>query len=335
MKLFGMNVGREKPVSFSEFREMVRLAARKAFPGAAMQNNENGFLLNINGRMEVCNLRGLYAGYCKSTSECDRMIRAYLNNLQVDNPIHSWQDAQPLLRPSIRSTSFLKAADSSLQRGQTPDSVPYVPFVGDLHVIAVVELNDRIWAVTQGALENWSVTMEEVMSLAYNNMSMLSFPAVESTFQSGTKGEGAAELGMIFSGNHLTATWLIMERFRDYVGQRLEGSYVVSVLNRARLTAVRSDEPGLIANIKNSARGFQNLPYPLTSQLYMVDMSLTGGSVTVYGDSKTALAQESIFQQTTLASVAQATQMEKQGRQFDNSLLSEPAIDPNDRGNSR
>ena len=58
---------------------------------------------------------------------------------------------------------------------------------------------------------------------------------------------------MVIEGDHLSATWLIIERFRDYVTQRLLGDFVVAVPNRNRLTAIRADEPGLIGQIQQSS----------------------------------------------------------------------------------
>jgi hypothetical protein len=201
------------------------------------------------------------------------------------------------------------------QKSTEPDSLPSQPFVGDLHVIAVVDLPGSAAAVTQGILDGWGVTLEEAIRHGLNNLSMMPFPNIINPLSaggSGKKGGGIQEeVGLVFEDNYLTATWLISERFRDYVGQRLQGSYIVAVPNRSKMTCVRSDEPGLIANLQTTNRNYANLPYPLTGKLFHVSASTTGGVITVYepagkGD---ALNSDSMFaagKSQTLPSISHA-----------------------------
>ncbi len=338
MKLFGVQVGKPKALTFEEFRDAMRLHARRLYAGCTLENGENGFTLTINGRTETCNIRGVYASYCKNPADLERITKQYLESLQVENPVHSWQDAQPLLRPSIRSVAFLEAAARSLARQKEPDSLPSIPFAGDLHVISVVEFKSRLWAVTQNGLDQWGVDINEVLKTAHNNMSMLSFPTPSSTF---TAAGGMEELGLVFDGDHLTATWLVMDRFRDYVGQRLQGNYVVSACSRSKLTAVRADETGLVATLRNQSRNFHTLPYPLTAQLFKVDMALTGGAVSVLDNDTLALTNDNMFASgvtRSLPSITQAAQGISQGVAFDQFMgLSESVTDtpPPPSGSSR
>ena len=139
-------------------------------------------------------------------------------------------------------------------------------------------------AVTQTMLAEWDVTLEQCIAEAMGNMGILSFPDVANALMTGTgkKGMPQEEVGLVFKGDHLTATWLISDRFRDFVGQRLQGDYVVIVPSRAEMTAVRADEPGLIASIQQAARSYASRPYPLSGQLYHVSAAMTGGAVTIY-----------------------------------------------------
>ena len=89
----------------------------------------------------------------------------------------------------------------------------------------------------------------------------------------------------MFQGDHLTATWLVAERFRDHIALRLGGNYVVAVPNRDKLIAVRADEPGLIASITAGNRSYRSQPYPLTAQLFAVGGSTAGGTVALYTQS--------------------------------------------------
>jgi hypothetical protein len=303
MKLFGLNLGKEKPVSFDQFRDMVRLAARRNHPGATITGSDsNGFNLTIDGKPQYCNVRTLYINYTRNPSQRELLIDNFLKTLVVEIPTHSWNDVIPLLRPSLRSTAFLRDVHRSLSKQAEPDSLPSQPFVGDLHVIAVVDLPGQAAAVTQGILDGWGVSLEEALKNGLNNLSMSPFPNIANSLMAGGGGGKKSisiqeEVGIVFEDNYLTATWIISERFRDYVGQRLQGSYVVSVPNRGKMTCVRADEPGLIANIQTANRNYATQPYPLTAQLFHVSASTTGGVITLYDPSGKGdvLGADSIF----------------------------------------
>jgi len=285
MKFLGFKLGKEKVVSFQQFRDAVRLTARRNYPGAVLEATDNGFNLTVDGRAQTCNLRGIYAAYAKNPEGKDTLIVQYLNNLIVEPPKHSWMDAQMLLRPTLKSANFIADANRSLAKNKEVDSLPAQPFIGDLSAIIVTELPGQVAAITQGLLDNWGVTLEQAATQALNNMSMMSFPNVNNVLVAGgavRKNVAQEEVGLVFEGDHLTATWLLSERFRQYVGQRLQGDYVVAVPSRSKLTAVRADEPGLVASVQQANRNFATQPYALTSQLFHVSASTTGGVVTVF-----------------------------------------------------
>src|SRR5271165_6219104 len=102
MKLFGLSIGKEKPVSFDQFRERVRLTARRNHPGATITNTDNGFNMTIDGKPQYCNVRSLYINYTRNPSQRDILIASYLKTLVVELPTHTWSEVMPLLRPSLR-----------------------------------------------------------------------------------------------------------------------------------------------------------------------------------------------------------------------------------------
>jgi hypothetical protein len=315
MKLFNITIGKDKAVPFHEFRDIVRLTARRSYPTAKIENHDNGFNLTIDGKTQTCNLRALYSVYFKSPGQRDRLITEFLHKLVVDEPTYLWSEVVPLLRPQLKSAGFIREAQRSLAKQKNPDFLPSLPFHGDLHVIAVVDQPGQAWGVTQGLLDGWGVTLEQVMQHATTNLSTTRFPDPTNTLVAGStgrKGTGVQEeVGLVFEGTYLTATWLILERFRDYLGQRLQGSFIVAVPSRSKLTAVRDDEPGMIASLVQSNRGFQSLSYPLTGQLFHVSLSTTGGEVTVYNPAGGAGRTEAQFtpgQDASLPSISQAAQ---------------------------
>lgn len=312
MKILGFQIGKNRVLSFSEFSELIRRAAQEAHPSAKVAPATNGFTVVMEGRTQTCNLRGLYAAYCKEPHKRDALIVEFLDSLQTEAPAGTWYETQPTLRPSLRSKEFLAAAQQSLQRQQVPDSLPAVPFLGDLYVIVMAEHRRRIWAVTQNLLNGWGITVEQTLEQAMNNMSIMAFPNIVSVMQGGPLN---LEAGFVFEGNHLTSSWILFERFRNYLGQRLQSNYVIAVPNRSRLIVVRDDMPSLISSVQQAIRNFHLQPYPLTNQLYHVDMGTTGGTVSVYhpqggGES---LSPESpfagaVWQSAPLPSISQVAQ---------------------------
>ena len=283
MKILGISLGKEKPVPFNEFRDIVRLAVRREIPGSRLEPRDDGFILYREGKgPEACNIKQLYNNYYKSPGDRDGLISGWIGSLSFETPHHSWDEARFTLRPTLKNKAFVDAANKSLSKQE--DSLPYQPFAGELHTIVMRDLPGTAVAVTQSMLNEWGVTLEQCLAEGLGNMGIIPFPNVTNVLMSGSgkKGMPQEEVGLVFKGDHLTATWLVAERFRDYVGQRLQGDYVVSVPNRAQLTAVRADEPGLIASIVGGARNYTSQPYPLSGQLYHVNAAMTGGAVEVY-----------------------------------------------------
>lgn len=284
MKLFGLTIGKEKPVSFPEFRDMVRLAVRRADPAARVENNETGLNLALPGKpTQACNLRNLYKEYQNSPKNREMLVKRWIDTLLVDVPEHGWLDAQTTLRPTLKNAEYVNLARRQMQKSHTPDDLPHEPFTGELSVIIMRDLPGTAVAVTRIQLEAWGVTFEEAMRVAVNNMNMLSFPSVTNTLTAGGgKKEHQEEVGLVMEGDHLTATWLIIERFRDYLYHRLLGDYVVMVPVRNRMVVIRADEPGLLTQVQQTNRNFAMQAHTLTSQVFHVSGSQTGGIVTVH-----------------------------------------------------
>ncbi len=285
MKLFGVTLGQEKPGSFPVFRDMVRLSVRRQYADCTVENTETGLRLTLDGKTQDCNLRNLYVDYTRSPKDKDGLIYRWIMSLVVEIPEHGWFDAQMTLRPTIKHlTDFIAIAQAQLQKATPPDSLPHSPFIGELGVIVMRDLPGTAVAVTQANLEAWGVSFEEAMQAAIMNMNMSPFPTVTNALVSGgtvRKGDHE-EVGLVFEGDHLTATWLVVERFRDYVQQRLQGDYVVFVPVRNRLVAIRADESGLIAQFQQNNRSYNTQNYALTSQAFLVSGVTTGGVVSVY-----------------------------------------------------
>jgi hypothetical protein len=297
MKIFGLTIGKEKPLSFLEFRDMVRLMVRRKVTGAQVENRDYGFVLSVEGKPPTtCNLRTLYSEYVKSPGDKDAMVSRWLDTLVMDVPDHSWSEAQMTLRPTLKNADYLAHAHKQMQKNTPPDSLPYMPFVGEISVIVMRDLPGTMVAVTQTTLDSWGVTFEAAMQQALNNMNMMTFPVITNTLVAGTNraGGGQEEVGLVFEGDHLTATWLVVARFRDYLAQRLEGDFVAIVPNRNRLSAIRADEPGLIAQILANNRNFAMQTHGLTIEALHVSGATTGGLVTVYKPSGQSAGKASL-----------------------------------------
>ncbi|HLJ53516.1 MAG TPA: hypothetical protein VKT77_00670 [Chthonomonadaceae bacterium] len=288
MRLFGLNIGKEKPMPFEAFRDHVRLTVRRAVPGAVIEPRDYGFVLKQEGKPPTtCNLRGLYGEYSRNPGGRDSTVQRWIDSLTMEIPDHNWIEAQMTLRPCLKNAAYLDHAQRQMQKNSPPDSLPFAPFAGDLSVIVMRELPGTIVGVTQGTLDGWGVTFEQAMQQALNNMNMQPFPAVTNALTAGG-GPGSKrdaiqeEVGLVFEGDHLTATWLVVARFRDFVSQRLQGDFVAYTPTRSRLTVVRADEPGLIAQVQTNNRNTVSSSHWLTHMGFHVSGVTTGGVVSVH-----------------------------------------------------
>ena len=224
MKLFGISLGKEKAVTFNEFRDMVRLAVRRTHPGARIEARDDGFILYREGEAPVVgNIKQLYHNYYKNPGEKDALIGAWIGSLTFETPQHTWMEAANTLRPTLKNTSFVEAANKSL--GKQEDSLPSQPFLGDLHVIVMRDLPGTAVAVTQKMMDDWGVTLQQCVTEAMGNLGMQSFPDVSNamTTGGGKKGMMGEEVGLDFKGDHLTATWLISEQISGFCRAALAG----------------------------------------------------------------------------------------------------------------
>lgn len=312
MNLFGMF--KPKPVTFSQFRDYVRQIARQNEPKAKFENTENGFILTIEKTPVSCNLKNLYASYCADTRERDNIVKGWIDTLITVVPEHSWTEAIGTLRPMLKTGNYIKLANHQMQRNPTPDTLPFRPFIGELGVIVVREFGGTLTAVTDGQLKRWKVNIDEAIRQSLNNMSMMGFPnPVHEVRSTGTMQRGGASagdvVGLVFEDNHLMATWFVVERFRDHLSMRLNADYVVAVPFRSRLMAVRADEPGLVSSTIQTARSAKNIAYALTNQCYHVNVSTTGGNLTIYTGSQKGqgMAEASLFGVANMGGTLQST----------------------------
>lgn len=286
MRIFGF--GKDKAVPFEEFRDHVRREVRRAAPEARIEPKEDGFMLRTDDDEPIlCNLRNLYASYAKNPVERDSIVKNWLDTLVMEVPDQTWNEAKMSLRPMFRDTGYIAQANTALGKGKNPDDLPSQPFVGDLHVIVMREIGSSLTGVTKVQLDQWGVAFDEVLRQALSNMGLLGFPHLSHALVAGgqTKrknDENAEEVGLVFQGDHLTATWLVAERFRDHLSLRLGGNYIVTVPNRDKLIAVRADEPGLLASITAGNRNYRSQPYPLSGQFFAVSGSASGGTVSLH-----------------------------------------------------
>jgi hypothetical protein len=286
MKLFGLSLGKEKAMPFTQFRDHVRLSVRRAVPGASLDPRDFGFVMTQQGKPPTtCNLRSLYNEYTRLPEDRDALIERWIGTLTMDIPDHSWSEAQMTLRPTLKNADYLAHAQRQMQKNSPPDSLPFSPFAGDLSVIVMRELPGTVVAVTQSTLDGWGVSFEQAMQQALNNMNMQPFPNVANALVAGSgskKDVQQEEVGLVFEGDHLTASWVVIARFRDYVTQRLQGDFVAFTPTRGRLTVVRADEPGLIAQVQTNNRNASGQSHWLTHLGFHISGATTGGFVTVH-----------------------------------------------------
>ncbi len=285
MKLFGFLKPKAEP--FPKFRDYVRQVVRHNEPSAKFENNDNGFILTIKKTPIACNLKNLYATYSRDPRERDSVVKQWIDTLIMEVPEQTWSEAMASLRPTLKTNEYVKLANIQMKKANNADALSARPFIGDLAVIIVREYGGTLTAVSDLQLQQWGVTLDDAIRQALNNMSVMGFPAPITEMRSQGSltrgGAGAGDVvGLVFEHDHLTATWLLLERFRDHIGMKLHHDFVVAVPYRSRLVAVRADEPGLVASVLQSARSARNISYGLTSQCYHVDMTSTGGKVTIF-----------------------------------------------------
>ncbi len=243
-------------------REVVGLA-RKHFPLLEV-NPAGNFGIRIN-ESEI-HLTNFYRSYLQAP---DRLKQIVLPGITTVVRLQEWGPEQLMPALDVVADRIMpmlypeSEAESSLQE------FVRVPWVAGLSIMFVVDEDDTYRFVHKAMLKTWDVTVEDLQSLAMDNLARF---AEDHPLEVTLVGEDDDPRMLVPVTPHAYNTVRLLGgelhgRLRQVLGAEL----VVGVPNRDFFVAISLNHPKLIGEIQRQvAHDFQAMHHPLTSRLLVI-----------------------------------------------------------------
>lgn len=250
------------------FGEQVARILQRHFPGRTIE---------LAGPMDLV-LNGKHLGlenlYRMVQYEPDRgveIVENYLERLIEGDTISSMplplSVAKPRIMPRIQPLSIFEHLDR--------EQVAHIPFVNDTVVVFVIDMPQMTVSITVEQLVRWGLTSEDLDVIARQNLAEYSLQ-LEIQFVESAEG-GRAAIVAVQDG--YDAARLLLESLHDRLAPELKGDFYVATPARDMFLALTvGPEPFVERLAKRVQLDYKRLPYPITSDLFVVTRDGVAGT---------------------------------------------------------
>lgn len=147
------------------------------------------------------------------------------------------------------------------------EMVAHVPFVNETVVLFVLDLPQMTVSVTTEQMIRWRLTAEELEEISRSNLDTYT-PELELQFIESQEGGRAAVLAQ---HDGYDASRLLLSSLHRRLAPQLGGDFLVATPARDLFLAISSDPEPFVKRLQTRVeRDFKRLPYPITSDLFLV-----------------------------------------------------------------
>lgn len=244
-----------------QFAQEVITVVKKRFPLAKVARAEQPFSLRINGH--VASLENLY-----------RLIQ-----LHPDDVVHQMERwAVELLRASEgtpdNNSSFSEIRDRVMpvlmghnETTSRGGDLVTTPLIENLDVTYVIDGDRTVAYIPKPALENWSVSLEELHEIALENLIQQSQTLHAHAAQDE---EGSVNLVLFQTLDGFDASRLLLPTLHDRLRGHLGSPFVAAVPNRDILLCFRDDEQTIAGLRSQIEADFRTMPHQVTEKLLLI-----------------------------------------------------------------
>ncbi len=148
-----------------------------------------------------------------------------------------------------------------------PAQVAHMPWVNDTVIVYVIDLPRVTVSITTEQVIRWGIDIEEIDDLARGNLSRYR-PGLEVKLVESEDGGRAAVMSAL---DGYDAARLLLDGFHERLAPQLRGDFLVATPARDVLVAISADPPNFVDRVRSRIhRDFRRLPYPITSDLFLV-----------------------------------------------------------------
>lgn len=154
--------------------------------------------------------------------------------------------------------------------------VAHVPFVNGTVIVFVMDMPSMTVSITTEQVIRWGVTMDELESIARENIDAYA-PEIDMQFVESKEGGQAA---IISEQDGYDAARLMMTDLYPMLSSKLGPDFLVAVPARDMFVALSAGPTPFLRRLhRRVVQDFNRLPYPITDQLFLVTRDGIAGTV--------------------------------------------------------
>jgi uncharacterized protein YtpQ (UPF0354 family) len=167
--------------------------------------------------------------------------------------------ARGRIMPRLQPESLFDRLDAS--------QVAHMPWVNGTVIVYVIDLPRVTVSITAEQMVRWGIGIDEMDDLARANLGRYR-PDLEVKLVESEDGGRAA---LMSARDGYDATRLLLDGFHSRLAPQLRGDFFVATPARDVLVAISADPMDFVDRIrKRITRDYRRLPYPITSDLFLV-----------------------------------------------------------------
>jgi uncharacterized protein YtpQ (UPF0354 family) len=155
------------------------------------------------------------------------------------------------------------------------EMVAHVPFVNDTVVVFVIDLPQMTVSITTEQMIKWGLSIEDLEEIARGNLDGYS-PELEVQLVESKEGGKAA---IMSEQDGYDAARLLLSGLFDRLAPKLGGNFYVALPARDMFLALSADPEPFVKRLHHRVHhDFRRLPYPITSEFFLVTRDGVAGT---------------------------------------------------------
>jgi uncharacterized protein YtpQ (UPF0354 family) len=250
------------------FAEVVASMLRQRQPEYAIDLVGPRELL-VNGRR--LDLENLFRMVNHEPARGEEIVTHYLEQLFTGDAAQLMSMSLDFARHKIMPRIQPETIFNHLSREQ----VAHIPYVNDTVIVFVTDLPNMTVSITTEQMVRWKLDADEMEEIARKNLDEYA-PELEIQIVESREGGRAA---IISQHDGYDAARLLLSGLYDRLAGQFGGDFFVATPARDMFVALSTRPPEFVARLqKRVSHDFRRLPYPITSDLFLVTRDGVAGT---------------------------------------------------------
>ncbi|MBM4101064.1 MAG: DUF1444 family protein [Phycisphaerae bacterium] len=228
--------------------------------------------LTIDGKAFA--LDNLFRMMHQDPSRDQTFVRSYFDRVFEGDSI----GATPIPFSVARHRIMPRIQPESIFEGVSRETIAHMPWVNGTVVVFVLDMPEMTVSISTEQMVRWGVSVDELESVARTNLAVHT-PELQAQVITSHDGGRAALLSL---KDGYDAARLLLTKLHDRLSRELRGDFYVATPARDVFIALSYGPGPFIDRVRTRvARDFSRLPYPITSELFIVTRDGIAGTAGV------------------------------------------------------